>query len=143
MKLKDVEGANESLTQVAFTTNFETYLQLRQTWLAFLILLGISIVVILITLIFLRNRIRIAISLIGQGSKYVHSHWHFSPLLLFNTSFLISPLIYDQSCRADNEHARVSHFPVGLSSDRHWLLCSRSCVLGIRRKSFIQSCGTE
>jgi choline transporter-like protein 2/4/5 len=69
MKLKDVDGANESLTQVAFTTNLETYLQLRQTWLAFLILLGISIVVILLTLIFLRNRIRIAISLIGQGSK--------------------------------------------------------------------------
>ena len=69
MKLKDVDGSNESLTHVAFTTNLETYLQLRQTWLAFLILLGISIVVILITLIFLRYRIRIAISLIGQGSK--------------------------------------------------------------------------
>lgn len=68
-ELSGEPGANQSLTQVAFTTNMESYLALRETWLAFLILLAISLVIILITLIFLRNRIRIAIALIGQGSK--------------------------------------------------------------------------
>lgn len=73
-ELKDLPGANnQTLAQIAFTTNLGTYLELRETWLAFLIILGISMAVIVLMLIFLRNRIRIAIALIGHASKAVGS----------------------------------------------------------------------
>ena len=81
MALADVAGADQSLTQIAFTTNLESYLALRVTWLIFLIALSISMAGILVALIFLRNRIRIAIALIGQGSKYVS--FIFSSLISF------------------------------------------------------------
>lgn len=69
-ELKEFPGANnQTLAQIAFTTNLGTYLELKETWLAFVIILGISMVVILLMLIFLRNRIRIAIALIGHASK--------------------------------------------------------------------------
>ncbi|KAI9562773.1 hypothetical protein GHT06_010227 [Daphnia sinensis] len=73
-ELKDVQGgSNQTLAQMAFTTNLGTYLELKETWLAFLIILGISMTVIILMLIFLRNRIRIAIALIGHASKAVGS----------------------------------------------------------------------
>jgi len=71
-ELKDFpEANNQTLAQIAFTTNFAAYLELRETWLAFLIILGISMIVIVLMVIFLRNRIRIAIALIRYASKYV------------------------------------------------------------------------
>ena len=69
--LKDVPGSNVSLTQIAFSTHLDSYLSLRETWLIFLITLAITVAINLLVLIFLRNRIRIAIALIGQGSKAV------------------------------------------------------------------------
>ena len=91
MALADVAGANQSLTQIAFTTNLESYLALRVTWLIFLIALSISMAGILVALIFLRNRIRIAIALIGQGSKYV-SYSLSSLNFYFNINFFIGLL---------------------------------------------------
>ena len=67
--LKEMPANNQTLAQIAFTTNLGTYLELTETWLAFVIILGISMAVILLMLIFLRNRIRIAIALIGHASK--------------------------------------------------------------------------
>jgi len=49
----------------------EDVLKLRDTWLAFTILLGIAFLIILCIFIFLRQRILIAIALIEQGSKAV------------------------------------------------------------------------
>ncbi|XP_046448873.1 choline transporter-like protein 2 isoform X1 [Daphnia pulex] len=73
-ELKEFPGGNnQTLAQIAFTTNLGTYLELKETWLAFVIILGISMVVIVLMLIFLRNRIRIAIALIGHASKAVAS----------------------------------------------------------------------
>jgi len=70
-KLEHVDGASRSLTEIALTTNLASYLALRETWLVFLIGAAVITAVTLLALIFLRNRIRIAIALIGQGSKAV------------------------------------------------------------------------
>jgi solute carrier family 44 (choline transporter-like protein), member 2/4/5 len=71
-ELKNFPGANnQTLAQIAFTTNFAAYLELRETWLAFLIILGISFAVFVLMLIVLRNRTRIAIAFIGHASKYI------------------------------------------------------------------------
>ena len=72
VELKNFPSANQTLAQIAFTTNLDTYLKMSETWLAFLIILGVSMVIIILMLIFLRNRIRIAIALIGHASKSVY-----------------------------------------------------------------------
>lgn len=63
--------ASSSLTfnNVGFTTNVQVYLQVRDTWLAFLIILCIVEAVLILALIFLRTRILIAIALIQETSK--------------------------------------------------------------------------
>ncbi|KAK1788942.1 hypothetical protein P4O66_015855, partial [Electrophorus voltai] len=65
--------ANSTVTynNVGFSTNVDVYLQIRDTWLAFLILLSVAEAVLLLTLIFLRTRILIAIALIRESSKAV------------------------------------------------------------------------
>ncbi|KAM9384646.1 choline transporter-like protein 4 [Pholidichthys leucotaenia] len=60
-----------SITDVGFTTNFDIYLQVQETWLAFLIIISVTEAIILLTLIFLRNRIRIAISIIQESSRAI------------------------------------------------------------------------
>ena len=71
-ELDNVESANQSPTQIVFTTNLSSYLAMKQTWMIFLIVLAVTMALTLLALIFLRNRIRIAIALIGQGSKWVY-----------------------------------------------------------------------
>lgn len=46
-------------------------LAMKDTWLAFLIISAVLLVVVLLLLIFLRSRIRIAIALIKEASKWV------------------------------------------------------------------------
>ncbi|XP_031441993.1 choline transporter-like protein 4 [Clupea harengus] len=67
------ELKNSSITfqDIGLTTNVNVYLQVRDTWLAFLIIISIVEGVILLTLIFLRTRILIAIALIKESSKAV------------------------------------------------------------------------
>ncbi|KAK2834033.1 hypothetical protein Q7C36_014734 [Tachysurus vachellii] len=65
--------ANSTLTysNVGFNTNVNVYLQIRDTWLAFLIILCVVEATLLLTLIFLRTRILIAIAVIRESSKAV------------------------------------------------------------------------
>ncbi|KAM8824152.1 choline transporter-like protein 2 isoform 1-T2 [Synchiropus picturatus] len=64
-------GADVTLQDLGFQTDFTVYLQIRQTWLAFMIILAIVEVIIILILIFLRKRILIAIALIKEGSKAI------------------------------------------------------------------------
>ncbi|XP_062860339.1 choline transporter-like protein 4 [Trichomycterus rosablanca] len=65
--------ASSTLTynNVGFTTNVSVYLQIRDTWLAFLIILSVVEGILLLMLIFLRTRILIAIALIQESSRAV------------------------------------------------------------------------
>ncbi|XP_060915367.1 choline transporter-like protein 4 [Labrus mixtus] len=63
--------ASATISDVGFTTNFNVYLQTQETWLAFLIIISVAEAIILLTIIFLRNRILIAIALIQESSKAV------------------------------------------------------------------------
>ncbi|KAF7662110.1 hypothetical protein LDENG_00245720 [Lucifuga dentata] len=60
-----------TITDIGFTTNFQVYLQVQETWLAFLIIISVVEAIILLTLIFLRKRILIAIALIQEASKAI------------------------------------------------------------------------
>ncbi|XP_015232425.1 PREDICTED: choline transporter-like protein 4 isoform X1 [Cyprinodon variegatus] len=60
-----------TIHDVGFTTDFKVYLQVQETWLAFLIILSVVEAIILLTLIFLRTRILIAIALIQESSKAI------------------------------------------------------------------------
>ncbi|XP_049891179.1 choline transporter-like protein 4 [Epinephelus moara] len=74
-----------SITDIGFTTNFKVYLQVQETWLAFLIIISVAEAIILLTIIFLRTRILIAIALIQESSKAI-SHMMSSllyPLITF------------------------------------------------------------
>uniref|UniRef100_A0A669DT71 Choline transporter-like protein n=1 Tax=Oreochromis niloticus TaxID=8128 RepID=A0A669DT71_ORENI len=69
-----------TITTIGFTTNFQSYLEVQETWLAFLIILCIVEGILLLTLIFLRTRILIAIALIQESSKAI--------------SYMMSALLY-------------------------------------------------
>ncbi|CAB1321097.1 unnamed protein product, partial [Coregonus sp. 'balchen'] len=74
-----------SITDIGFSTDFKVYLQVKETWLTFLIILSVVEGILLLTLIFLRTRILIAIALIQESSKAV-SHMMstlFYPLITF------------------------------------------------------------
>uniref|UniRef100_A0A9J7YJJ1 Choline transporter-like protein n=1 Tax=Cyprinus carpio carpio TaxID=630221 RepID=A0A9J7YJJ1_CYPCA len=71
VSLKDTPGANITLQQLGFQPDFSVYLHIRQTWLAFIIILAILEFIIIILLIFLRNRIRIAVELMKEASRAV------------------------------------------------------------------------
>ena len=58
----DMEQSDKTIFDVDFTPDyFNEVLQLRDTWLAFIVILSIILVVILLILIALRQRIQIAI----------------------------------------------------------------------------------
>ncbi|XP_030591376.1 choline transporter-like protein 2 isoform X2 [Archocentrus centrarchus] len=69
--LKGQAGANVTIQELGFQTDFSVYLQIRQTWLAFIIILAIVEVIIILLLIFLRKRILIAIALIKEASRAI------------------------------------------------------------------------
>ncbi|XP_043941724.1 choline transporter-like protein 5 isoform X2 [Protopterus annectens] len=69
--LKGKPGADLTISDIGFQTDFRVYLQIRQTWLAFMIILCIIEVINILMLIFLRNRIRIAIALLKEGSRAI------------------------------------------------------------------------
>uniref|UniRef100_A0A8C1ZZS3 Choline transporter-like protein n=1 Tax=Cyprinus carpio TaxID=7962 RepID=A0A8C1ZZS3_CYPCA len=61
--LKGKPDSDITISDIGFQTDFRVYLQLSQTWLIFTI--------IIIVLIFLRSRVRIAIALLKEGSKAI------------------------------------------------------------------------
>ncbi|KAL7890999.1 hypothetical protein AOLI_G00004750 [Acnodon oligacanthus] len=69
--LKSQPGSDVTIKDLGLQTDFSIYLQIQQTWLAFMIILCIVEVVIFLLLIFLRKRILIAIALIKEASKAV------------------------------------------------------------------------
>ncbi|XP_067829949.1 choline transporter-like protein 4 isoform X2 [Heptranchias perlo] len=60
-----------TISAIGFTTDFVIYGQVKETWLAVLIILVVLEVIILLLLIFLRKRILIAIALIKEASKAI------------------------------------------------------------------------
>ncbi|XP_047669534.1 choline transporter-like protein 2 isoform X1 [Tachysurus fulvidraco] len=85
VQFKGQPGADVSITDLGLQTDFTVYLQLQQTWLAFVIILCIVEVIIILLLIFLRKRIQIAIALIKEASRVVGHVMSslFYPLLTF------------------------------------------------------------
>ncbi|KAI4817676.1 hypothetical protein KUCAC02_011059 [Chaenocephalus aceratus] len=79
------KNASATISNIGFTTNFNVYLQVQETWLAFLIIISVAEAIILLTIIFLRTRILIAIAIIKESSKAI-SHMMSSllyPLVTF------------------------------------------------------------
>ncbi|KAM8887945.1 LOW QUALITY PROTEIN: choline transporter-like protein 5-B [Synchiropus picturatus] len=64
-------GANVTISDIGFQTDFSIYLRLSQTWLIFMISLSVIEAIIVIMLIFLRARLSIAIALLKEGSKAI------------------------------------------------------------------------
>ncbi|XP_056267628.1 choline transporter-like protein 4 [Pseudoliparis swirei] len=80
-----LKQASATISDIGFTTNLDVYLQVQETWLAFLIIISVAEAIILLTIIFLRSRILIAIALIQESSKAI-SHMMSSllyPLVTF------------------------------------------------------------
>ncbi|KAJ8251761.1 hypothetical protein GJAV_G00225160 [Gymnothorax javanicus] len=85
ISLKGEPGADVTLQELGLQTDFAVYLHIRQTWLAFLIILCILEVIIILLLIFLRKRILIAIALLKEASRAIGHVMSslFYPLLTF------------------------------------------------------------
>uniref|UniRef100_A0A7N8Y5A6 Choline transporter-like protein 2 n=1 Tax=Mastacembelus armatus TaxID=205130 RepID=A0A7N8Y5A6_9TELE len=83
--LKGEPGSDVTIRDLGLQTDFSVYLQIRQTWLAFMIILAIVELIIILLLIFLRKRLLIAIALIKEASRAVGHVMSslFYPLLTF------------------------------------------------------------
>ncbi|XP_063480130.1 choline transporter-like protein 5 isoform X2 [Symphalangus syndactylus] len=60
-----------TIYDIGIQTNISMYFELQQTWFTFMIILCIIEVIVILMLIFLRNRIRVAIILLKEGSKAI------------------------------------------------------------------------
>ncbi|XP_036269939.1 choline transporter-like protein 4 isoform X3 [Pipistrellus kuhlii] len=74
-----------SITQLGFTTNLGAYRSVQETWLVALIVLAVLEGILLLMLVFLRQRIRIAIALLKEASRAVGQMMStvFYPLVTF------------------------------------------------------------
>lgn len=93
VSLKDTPGSNITLQQLGFQPDFAVYLHIRQTWLAFIIILAILELIIILLLIFLRNRIRVAVELMKEASRaigYVMSSLFFPIFTFFLLAIVIA-----------------------------------------------------
>ena len=86
------EDSQQSLTSVGFTTDLSVYLNLQETWLAFMIILSCLELVLLLMLLFLRKRIKIAVAVMGEASRAIGSMLsaYFYPLITYSLLFVLS-----------------------------------------------------
>ncbi|XP_041658402.1 choline transporter-like protein 5-A [Cheilinus undulatus] len=68
-RLRDHPGSDVGIMEVGLQSDLQVYLHLSQTWIILLVSLAASEVSILLMLIFLRKRVRIAIALLREASK--------------------------------------------------------------------------
>uniref|UniRef100_A0A4W4GRY3 Choline transporter-like protein n=1 Tax=Electrophorus electricus TaxID=8005 RepID=A0A4W4GRY3_ELEEL len=92
VNLKETPGANVTLKELGFQMDLSMYLHIRQTWLAFAIILAIVELIVILLLIFLRKRICIAIALIKEASRAI-GHVMFSLIYPLLTFFLLAIII--------------------------------------------------
>ena len=69
MKYNELKRAEEQAYSVSAGNESRHILEMKYTWLAFLILSAVALVIVLLLIIFLRNRIRFAVALIKEAGK--------------------------------------------------------------------------
>ncbi|XP_030015596.1 choline transporter-like protein 5-A [Sphaeramia orbicularis] len=70
-QLRHRPGSDVAIVEVGLQTDLQVYLQLRQTWIILLVSLGLAEASILLMLLFLRRRVRVAIALLREASKAI------------------------------------------------------------------------
>ncbi|CAK6974265.1 choline transporter-like protein 5-A [Scomber scombrus] len=70
-QLRHKPGSDVAIVEVGLQTDLQVYLQLRQTWIILLVSLGVTEASILLMLIFLRRRVRVAIALLREASRAI------------------------------------------------------------------------
>uniref|UniRef100_A0A673LRN7 Choline transporter-like protein n=1 Tax=Sinocyclocheilus rhinocerous TaxID=307959 RepID=A0A673LRN7_9TELE len=136
-----------TFNNVGFTTNVQVYLQVRDTWLAFLIILSIVEAILLLALIFLRTRILIAIALIQETSKALGhmmstlfypivtfvlllvcvSYWGITALYPSHTSSSFN-LVYEESLRSERDLMCLCFSPQTFNTTQYPTCPSARCV---------------
>ena len=69
MKYDELRRAEEEMANLGSEDQSNHILEMKDTWLAFMIISCIALVIVVLLVIFLRNRIRIAVALIKEASK--------------------------------------------------------------------------
>ncbi|XP_062311188.1 choline transporter-like protein 5-A isoform X2 [Osmerus eperlanus] len=69
--LREQPGADVTIVDIGLQTDVHVYLQLSQTWLIFLVSLGVTEASMLLMLIYLRRRVRVAVALLREASKAI------------------------------------------------------------------------
>ncbi|XP_056143265.1 choline transporter-like protein 2 isoform X2 [Lampris incognitus] len=143
--LKEEPGADVTLQDLGFQTDFSVYLQIRQTWLAFMIILAIVEVVIILLLIFLRKRLLIAIALIKEASRaiahvmsslfyplftfvllaMVIAYWAVTAVFLSTSNEPVYKVFNDTAC----EHSRKTCDPANFTTSQMRKDCPESDCL--------------
>ncbi|XP_047633012.1 choline transporter-like protein 2 isoform X5 [Phacochoerus africanus] len=138
-RLRGEAGSDISLVDLGFQTDLRVYLHLRQTWMAFMIILSILEVIIILLLIFLRKRILIAIALIKEASRAVGyvmcsmlyplvtflllclciAYWASTAIFLSTSNEAVYKIFSDTDCQAVGKTCNPENF----SSSSEFHLC--------------------
>uniref|UniRef100_A0A8C6DHF3 Choline transporter-like protein n=1 Tax=Moschus moschiferus TaxID=68415 RepID=A0A8C6DHF3_MOSMO len=92
-RLQEQPGSHLNAYTIGIQTDISMYFRLKQTWFALMIILCLLELFIILMLIFLRDRIRISIALLKEGSKaigYIPSTLIYPALTFFFLSVCIS-----------------------------------------------------
>ncbi|CAK7304598.1 Choline transporter-like protein 5 [Vulpes lagopus] len=103
-----------SVYDLGIQTDISMYFQLKQTWLAFMIILCILEVFIILMLIFLRERIRISITLLKEGSKSYPSYLATSGVPIYK---VIAP---EGKCKHENTTCNPECALAGAFASYYW-----------------------
>ncbi|XP_074544665.1 choline transporter-like protein 5-A isoform X2 [Halichoeres trimaculatus] len=79
-QIRDRPGSDVSIMEVGLQSDLLVYLQLTQTWIILLVSLAVSEASILLMLIFLRRRVKVAIALLREASRAIS---HITSTLFF------------------------------------------------------------
>ncbi|XP_028328456.1 choline transporter-like protein 5-A isoform X1 [Gouania willdenowi] len=129
-ELSSRPGSELSVMEVGLQTNVEVYLHLRQTWVCLLVILVVMETVLVVMLIFLRRRVRIAMALLTEASRVVG---HMMSTLFFPifTFILLSVCISCWSLSAlflsTSEHFHNLTLPDGNCSVNNSTCTPQSC----------------
>uniref|UniRef100_A0A667X219 Choline transporter-like protein n=1 Tax=Myripristis murdjan TaxID=586833 RepID=A0A667X219_9TELE len=134
--LRGKPDADVTISDIGFQTDFRVYLQLSQTWLVFMISLSVIEAIIVIMLIFLRRRVRIAIALLKEGSKaigYIMSTLFYPIITFFLLAICIAywavTAVYPPDYRCSTRHicpAKCCYFLTTFSQTNVTKVCPGS-----------------
>jgi len=119
-KFSQLYAEGDSFNDFEFTTNVKSYLDLSYTWLVFMLIGGVTLLIVLLLLCFMRTRIKIAIELIEEGSIAVKDMTStlFFPVIPFLLELIFVAWFLTVAAFLASSNEKKFHFNINSNEDK-------------------------